>query len=105
MEEFRRDDIVFLWMGGPPEVRGLYGWGRIVSDAPRYYKDWGYGIDVQYENKFERHIPFNAVKTLPSFSDYVLFKTAIGTNFRLSDEQAADLKKLIAEVCGAGGAP
>jgi len=105
MDEIKRGDLVFLWMGGPPEVRGLYGWGRTVSDAPSYFKGWGFGVDVLYERKFTSHIPFDIVKALPTLTEYILFRMAVGTNFRLSEEQTSDLKRLIADTFGVGEAP
>ena len=95
MDQIKRNDIVFFWMAGPLEIRGLYGWGKIVSESPEYHKSWGYGVDVRYEKKLPNHIPVDAVKALASFENFVLFKTAIGTNFRLSEHQAKDLFDLI----------
>lgn len=95
MDSIKRGDIVFFWMAGSPDIRGLYGWGKVISECPQYSKGWGYGVDVKYEKKLTVHIPAGEVKRLPSFADFVLFKTAIGTNFRLSEEQAADLFKLV----------
>jgi predicted RNA-binding protein with PUA-like domain len=103
--ELKKGDIVFLWMAGPPAVRGLYGWGRIADETTRYYKNWGSGIDVHYEKKFTEHISFSEVRALKSFADHVLFKTAVGTNFRLSSQQTEELRKLIVRKHGAGAAP
>jgi len=105
IDEIKRGDLIYFWMGGEPNIRGLYGWGRVVSDAPKYFKDWGFGIDIEYQIKFKTHIPYNRIKELPSFYDYILFKTAIGTNFRISDKQANDLKKIIIEYYGDEVAP
>lgn len=105
MDEMKKGDLVFLWMAGPPEIRGLYGWGRVSDDKPRFFKDWGYGIAVRYERKFRDHILFSEVKALWAFSDFVLFKTAIGTNFKLSDEQTEALTDLIRRTFSDGEAP
>ena len=103
--ELKKGDVVFLWMGGEPSVRGLYGWGRITGSATRYYKDWGSGIDVHYREKFPHHIPYTHVRALKSMAEHVLFKTAVGTNFKLTDEQTEDLRRLIVREHGKGSAP
>jgi predicted RNA-binding protein with PUA-like domain len=105
IDEIKKGDTVFFWMAGPPDVRGLYGWGKVIGEKPEYESGWGYGIDVKYVRKFPRHIPFIDVKSISSFSDFVLFKTAIGTNFRLSDSQTRDLIDLISQRFGKDAAP
>lgn len=104
-DEMRRGDLVFLWMAGASETRGLYGWGRIAEDAPRYYKNWGYGIDVRYEQRFARHIPHDEVRALPSLADFILFRVAIGTNFKLDERQTGEISALIRRKLGAEAAP
>lgn len=93
--ELKEGELVFFWMAGDPSIRGLYGWGRIAADQPRYIKGWGNGIKVHYKYKFPEHISFEKVRDLPSFADHVLFKMSVGTNFKLSGPQTSDLKKLI----------
>jgi len=105
MDEIKRGDLVFLWMAGEPAIRGLYGWALVSDDKPRFYRDWGYGIAVHYKRKFSTHIPFSEVRSLESFADFVLFKTAIGTNFKLSSEQTKAITDLIRRKFGAGEAP
>jgi hypothetical protein len=103
--EIEKGDLVFLWMAGSPEVRGLYGWGRVVDDGPRFYKDWGNGVAVRYEKRFPTHIPASEVRSLGSFADHVLFKTAIGTNFRLTAAQRDELGELAIRKFGKAFSP
>lgn len=104
-DKMKRGDIVFMWQAGPAEIRGVYGWGRIVGREPHYYERWGHGVDVQYEKVFPNHLSSDAVRALPAFADHVLFKMAIGTNFELTPDQKGALVRLIESTFGAGVAP
>src|SRR4051812_3297546 len=43
-------DIVFFWMAGQAEIRGIYGWGVLISVAQR--EEDGFSVSVRYERRF-----------------------------------------------------
>lgn len=54
--EMHPGDLVYFWMAGNEQFRGLYGWGRI-SSTPYLEKNWdSHGVDVKYEARFSEPI-------------------------------------------------
>lgn len=103
--QMKAGDIVFMWLAGRPEIRGLYGWGRITEKEPKYYEDWGHGIEISYERFFQEHVPSDLIKALPEFSGHMLLKMPMGTNFAIDDQQFTALVGLIEETLGSEAAP
>lgn len=103
--EMHAGDIVFFWLAGPIDIRGLYGWGKIVGDKVRYYDNWGHGIDVVYIEVLPERIPSEDLKKKPALSRHVLFTMAVGTNFRLEPDQTQEICETIAERFGKEVAP
>jgi len=44
-------DIVFFWMAGKPEIRGIYGWGILISVAEKDFEDGSLSVSVRYERR------------------------------------------------------
>jgi EVE domain len=94
-EKMAKEDIVYFWRSGSRDERGLYGWGHIISEAARFYKDWGWGIDAQYLVRFNPHINVSVIEEDGVLKNNLLLRMAIGTNFELTNEEANSLAKLI----------
>ena len=83
--EMHPGDIVFFWMGGDQNFRGLYGWGEITSE-PYIKPEWeSHGIDVKYEAKFKRPILAKSIREDPNLASLLIFRTPQATNFLISD--------------------
>jgi hypothetical protein len=104
-DKIKAGDIVYFWLAGNIESRGIYGWGRVVGDGVEYYKDWGHGVDVKYEKVLPNHISSSEIKNLSNMSEHVLFRMAVGTNFTLTQEQAEELNSKLVELYGTEVAP
>ena len=93
--EMRPGDLVFFWMGGDEHFRGLYGWGRLTSEA--YLKSgWdSYGVDVVYEIKFRRMISARSIRDDEKLADLLIFRAPQATNFLLSPEDAKRLVRVV----------
>lgn len=104
-DEMRAGDIVFLWSAGSKDIRGIYGWGRIDDNEPRFHRNWGYGRKVKYEVVLPARLPFDEIKDLPEMTDHIIFRSAVGTNFRLEEVQAKSISNLIEEKFGQEFAP
>jgi hypothetical protein len=50
-------DIVFFWMAGKPEIRGIYGWGILISVAEKDFEDGSLSVSVRYERRFASASP------------------------------------------------
>ena len=103
-EEIKYNDTVFFWQAGPPEIRGMYGWGVVVGDVKRF-KDWGYGVPVKYEKIFKQHISVTAFQKEPLLQKHVLLRMPIGTNFRLIPAEHKAVRDIIVQNLGKEMAP
>jgi predicted RNA-binding protein with PUA-like domain len=90
-EYMKPNDIVYFWMAGDTSIRGVYGWG-VISSEPYTKPEWdGYGIDVNYRDRFEPHIPISEIKSTNSLQRMQILNVPIGTNFEISNREAMAL--------------
>ncbi|MBW1940365.1 MAG: EVE domain-containing protein [Deltaproteobacteria bacterium] len=92
-------DIVFFWLGGIGDERGIYVTGTLASEP---YKKAGwdsYGIDVTYKKKLSDPILVAQVKSNKKLSGMLILRAPQATNFLLTEEQGKELVKL----CGMEG--
>jgi len=96
--EMHPGDLVFFWMGGDEEFRGLHGWGRIGS-APYSKKHWdSHGVDVKYEARFSEPILARTLRNDAVLAEMLIFRAPQATNFLLPGEQARRLTELVLEL-------
>jgi predicted RNA-binding protein with PUA-like domain len=88
-------DLVFFWLGGPESIRGIYGWGRLISSPYMKPELETYGVDVQYEKRLGSHVAVRTVKSIPGLQDLLLLRAPQATNFRLSSQEARAIVNLI----------
>ncbi len=88
-------DLVFFWLAGPEEIRGIYGWGRLVS-RPHREPEWeSYAVDVRFEKVLKPHLTVKEIREHPVLENLVILRAPQGTNFLLSDEEGRILMDLI----------
>ena len=93
-EDIKPGDIVYFYRAGQKEKRGIYGWG-VIQGEPVYFQDWGWGISVLYKKKFSPCLSASELASDPVLSQHLIFRMPVGTNFRVSDEEASALDTLI----------
>lgn len=87
-------DIVFFWLGGVGEKRGIYASGEIVSD-PYRKDDWdSYGVDVRYLRKLLNPIEIQVIKNKRIFSDLLILRVPLGTNFSITEDQGKEFERM-----------
>jgi 5-methylcytosine-specific restriction protein B len=88
-------DVVFFWLGGDTQIRGLYGWGKLISEC--YVKPgWdSHGVDVRCQRRFGRPILATDLRSDPVLSGMLILRAPQGTNFLLTDEQTSRLAALV----------
>ena len=87
-------DIVFFWMAGPDDRKGLYGWG-IIESKPYIKDNWdSYGVDVVYKNKFGQKISKRVLRENETLKNMLLFRVPQATNFLLSESESTALINL-----------
>ena len=79
-------DVVFFWLAGPPDIRGIYGWGKLTSTP--YRKDaWrSHGVDVRFEKRLKAHLSVTEIRSVPDLQDLLILRSAQATNFLLSSQ-------------------
>lgn len=88
-------DLVYLWLAGPPQIRGIYGWGRLISEP--YPTEIGYRVKVAYDKRLAQHLMADEIFSHNSLNGLLIRKLAIGTNFRISQSQAQAIGMLLPE--------
>ena len=94
--EMQRGDMVFIWLGGAPTVRGIHGWGNLASVPYIDSVDRAFHVDVRYEQRAAPFLSAVALREHPILHTLPVLSMPRATNFRLDDEQAATLADLLA---------
>jgi hypothetical protein len=83
--EMQPDDLVLIWLGGAPNVRGIHGWGRLVSIPHSLPDHITYHVEVRYEQRLTPFLPATALRDHPVLAGLTILHMPRATNFRLSD--------------------
>lgn len=84
-------DIVFFWMAGADDRKGIYGWG-VIDSEPYIRDDWqSYGVDVIYKKKFGKKLSKRILHSDNILRNMLLFRAPQATNFLLTDEESRAL--------------
>jgi EVE domain len=95
--EMHFGDIVFFWMAGDKHLRGMYGWGRIVSSPYLKPDSEAHEVNVKYEQKFTKPILASSIEQDPVLKQMLILRAPQATNFLLSPDEAKRLAKLLRE--------
>ena len=88
-------DLVFFWLGGSDEIRGVYGWGELLS-KPEFKDDrQEYRVRVRYNKRLSTHLSVSQIRTIPELKNLLILRAPQATNFILSREEAHSIANLI----------
>jgi len=87
-------DIVYFWRSGETNRRGIYAWGTMQAE-PEYHENWGSGVNILYKKRLPEHIPASTMQSNEVLRENLIFRMAIGTNFALSNSEAAAIEEII----------
>lgn len=87
-------DLVFFWLGGPPAIRGIYGWGALTT-TPVSDGDKQYGARVRCDKKLTSYLSVEKIRAVPLLNDISIVRAPQGSNFMLSREEARAIADLI----------
>ncbi len=93
-DQMAQGDLVFFWLGGDAESRGVYGWGHLTS-KPYGDRDEGYGADVVYDRRLPEHIAISAIKANRTLQNMQILRAPQATNFLLTRDEAKELIGLL----------
>jgi predicted RNA-binding protein with PUA-like domain len=85
-------DMVYFWLSGEPEIRGIYGKGHLISEP--YSRGDEFLVDVQYDEKFTNPITIQEIESRSELREMQIVRIPIGTNFLLEDGEIAALNRL-----------
>lgn len=88
-------DIVFFWMAGGEEIRGIYGWGMLISTAEQDERDGTYSVKVRYERRFGTPLLATTLLSHGRLCRLPILRSAAGTNFLVDPELARALARKI----------
>jgi len=82
-------------MGGPPWLRGVYGWGEIAGLASFDPSDEKFGIMVRCRRKFQQPLLASTIAKVVALQQMLIIRAPLGTNFPLSPQEKAGLVDLL----------
>jgi WD40 repeat protein len=88
-QQMSEGDLAFFWLGGPPEIRGVYGWGTLLSGSQP--SDDQFEVKVRYSKRFASHLSALTIKKRNGPESLPILRQAQGTNFILTREEAQGL--------------
>jgi len=104
-DQMKKGDIVYIWGAGDEHRRGIYGWGEITSDGAFIDSRGNYRAAVTYRKVFPRAINVGDLREHQSLRNLLILRSAMGTNFPVTDEEHTALTEVVTEKLGAGWAP
>lgn len=89
-------DIVFFWLAGAEDTRGIYGLGKLIS-TPYKKPEWdSYGVDVEYKQRVVPHISVQEVRKVEALRDLLILRAPQATNFLLTASEGRAVMELVA---------
>jgi predicted RNA-binding protein with PUA-like domain len=88
-------DIVFFWQAGPPKIRGIYGWGNLISKPFFLTSRNAYGVNVIYEKRLTDHITIQKIKSNTSLKNLLILRAAQATNFLIKEFEARAIAEMM----------
>jgi len=91
----KRGEIVYYWSAGKRDERGIYGWGEITSAASFIDSKNTSRVAVTCRKILPKHINISILLDDPALKDLQIIRSAMGTNFLITDDENDALKTLI----------
>ncbi len=93
--EMQPDDLVFVWLAGSLDRRGIHGWGRLTSQAYRVPDAESLQIGVRYEQRLMPLLPATVLRDHPCLADLAILRMPRATNFRVSIQEVQTIMQII----------
>jgi len=88
-------DLVFFWLAGPEEMRGIYGWGKLLSRPYRKPQQKLYAVNIKVEGTLRHHLTVKRIREHPALETLVILRAPQGTNFALTSKEGQVLEELV----------
>jgi hypothetical protein len=88
-------DLIFFWMGGEPEIRGIYGWGKLTS-KPYTRANWDtHGVDTVCDHRLDPPLLARELVNDPQLRNMLILRAPVGSNFLLNLEETSRLASIL----------
>lgn len=94
-QQMAAGDLVFFWLGGSDNIRGIYGWGTLLSPPKFIDARQEYRVSVRYAKRLKTHLPAGKIRAVPELKDLLILRAPQATNFILSGDEARAIANLI----------
>jgi hypothetical protein len=94
-QQMSPNDLVYFWLAGDERIRGIYGWGILLSPPLLSEDGQEYRVRVQYRKRLRSALLAAKIKTTPPLQDLMIFRAPQATNFLLSKEEAQAIADLL----------
>ena len=88
-------DLVYFWLAGPDGIRGIYGWGTLLTSPYFNEQLQQFRVDVRYEKRLKQHLAAEKLKSTEKLNNLMIFRAPQATNFLLSKEEAHAIAELM----------
>jgi hypothetical protein len=89
-------DLVYFWLAGAEEVRGIYGWGTLLARPDFDERRQEFRVAVRYERRLQNHLPAAEIQDNPTLRRLMIFRAPQATNFILAEDEAKAIANLMA---------
>ena len=70
--------VVFFWMAGRAEIRGIYGWGVLISVAEPDIQYRSFSVKVRYERRFGTPLSNESQNSTLACVNFLYFEIRLG---------------------------
>src|SRR5215472_4144065 len=71
-QQMSEGDIVYFWLAGPDDIRGIYGWGTMLSEP--YLAEDEYRVKVRYDKRLRSYIPASRIRSAGVLEDLLILR-------------------------------
>lgn len=100
--EMQPGDLVFFWLAGDADYRGIYGVGELTSMAYQWEEGdrKGFSVDIKCNNRLEPYLSVQDVKENHSLENIQILNMPMGSNFLLNEKEGHALMDMAQDRIG-----
>lgn len=88
-------DLVYFWLAGDEDLRGIYGWGILLTEPFLTEDRQEYRVKVRYLKRLRAHLQAVTIRATAPLQDLMIFRAPQATNFLLAKEEAQEIANLM----------
>ncbi len=88
-------DLVYFWLAGDEDIRGIYGWGTLLTPPFLAEDRQEYRVKVRYLKRLKSTLRAATIRAAGPLRDLMIFRAPQATNFLLTKEEAQGIANLM----------